>query len=282
MLRHLSFPQFGYCVLLAALAATPGAAQEGVPLKQQHPWARFPIGSWKSVRVVSETLDGNGLVANIIRTETRTTLVAADAQGYSLRIESTVDVAGKRFVSQPQIVKHGYYGETAGQSVTVKKLGDEELVIGGRAVPSEVREATYDAEGIKRTSKIYISTRVPPYQLRRETTTAGVPVEQAVRTTVETIAIGLPHRVLSEVQAAAYVKTTRTSPQGNKVTLEVHCENVPGGVVSHSASETDTSGNTIRRSTLELIDYAIGGHPVTADPVTRRRVHNRRAMRRLN
>jgi hypothetical protein len=218
----------------------------------------------------------------VIRTETKTTLVAADARGYSLRVESTVDVAGKRFTSQPQLVKHGYYGETAGQNVTVKKLDDEDLEIGGRTVPSEVRQATYEAEGVTRTSKIFISTRIPPYQLRRETTTAGVPDAQAVKTTVETVAIGMPHRVLSEVQAAAYVKTTRTSPQGSKVTLEVHCQNVPGGVVSHSASETDTAGSTIRRSTLELIDYGIGGHPTTADPVTRRRAHTRRAMRRMN
>jgi len=276
MLRNL-------LVLLLALAATlPAgdcAGQEPALLQQQHPWARFPAGSWKSVRVVSETLDERGIVANVIRTETRTTLVAADAQGYSLRIESTVEVAGKRFASQPQIVKHGYYGETAGQSVTVTKLADEELVIDGRSLPSEVRQATFEADGVTRVSKIY-SSRTSPYQLRRETTTEGLPQEQGVTTTVETVAIGLPQKVLNEVQPAAYMKTTRKGPQGTKVTLEVHCDNVPGGVVSHSSSDTDPSGNTIRRSTLELIDYAIGGHPATADPATRRRARQR--PRRMN
>ena len=133
------------------------------------------------MRVVSETLDENGNVANVIRTETKTTLVAADAQGYSLRIESTVEVAGKRFASQPQVVKHGYYGETAGQTVTVKKLDDEDVVIAGRTVPSEVRLATIEADGVKRISKIYYASQVSPYQLQRETTTEGVPEEQAVR-----------------------------------------------------------------------------------------------------
>ena len=231
--------------------------------------------------MVSETLDANGQVANVIRTETRTTLVAVDDQGYSLRIESTVEVAGKRFASQPQVVRHGYYGESAGKPVAVKRLADEEVVIAGRAVPSEVRQATFEADGVTRTSKIYISSRISPYQLRRETTTEGVPDEQVVRTTVETVAIGLPQKVLSEIHPAAYVKTTRLSPQGTKVTLEAHCDNVPGGVVSHSSSDTDASGNTVRRSTLELIDFAIGGHPVTADPVTRRRFHRQRP-RRMN
>lgn len=268
--------------LLFALTAGPAAAQDAAALRSQHPWARFPVNSWKSVRVVSETLDANGLVANVILTETKTTLVAVDDSGYSLRIESMVDVAGKRFASQPQIVKHGYYGETAGQPVTVKKLGDEEVVIDGRAVPSEVRQATFEADGGWRTSKIYVSSRVSPYQLRRETTTEGVPEEQAVRTTVETVAIGLPQKVLNDIHPAAYVKTTRKSPQGTKVTLEVHCDHVPGGVVSHSSSETDAGGKAIRRSTLELIDFAIGGHPATADPVTRRRAMNRQRPRRMN
>ena len=266
----------------AVLAAGVCVGQEPALPKEQHPWGRFPAGSWKSVRVVSETLDEKGNVANVIRTETRTTLVAADAQGYALRIESTVEVAGKRFASQPQVVKHGYYGETAGQPVTVKKLGDEEVVIDGRSVPSEVRQATIEADGVKRVSKIYYSSRISPYLLRRETTTEGLPDEQANKTTVETVALDLPHKVLSQVQSAAYIKTTRISPQGTKVTLEVHCDNVPGGVVSHSSGDTDASGRTIRRSTLELIDYAIGGHPVTADPVTKRRMFSRQRPRRMN
>jgi hypothetical protein len=247
---------------------------------EQHPWARFPVGSWKSVRVVSETLDENGTVAGVIRTETRTTLLSVDREGYSLRIESTVEVAGKRFASQPQIVKHGYYGETVGQPVTVKKLGEAEVTIDGRTVSSELRQARYDADGEKRVSMIYYSSRISPYQLRRETTTEGLPEDQGSKTTVETVALNMPEKVLGEIRTGAVVKTTRKSPQGTKVTLEVQCDHVPGGVVSHSASETDASGRTIRRSTLELIDYAIGGHPVDADPVTKRR--HRPFQRRMN
>jgi hypothetical protein len=268
--------------LLLGLAPALVAAQDPVSLKEQHPWARFPIGSWKSVRVVSETLDAKGNVANIIRTETKTTLIAVDNESYSLRVESTVEVAGKRFASQPQIVKHGYYGETAGEPVAVKRLADEEVLIGGRGVPSEVRQATFDADGVKRSSKIYYSSTVSPYQLRRETTTDGLPEDQAITTLVETVATGMPLKVLNDNQPVSYIKTTRKSPQGTKVTLEAHCDNVPGGVVTHTSSESDAGGQTARRSTLELIDYAIGSHPVTADPVTRRRPFSRPRPRRMN
>jgi hypothetical protein len=257
-------------------------AQEGELLKDQHPWGRFPIGSWKSVRVVSETLDDKGQVANITRTETRTTLIAADDRGYSLRVQSTVEVAGKQFASQPQIVKHGYYGENFGQGVTVKRLGDAEVEIDGRRIASELREASFEVEGVKRTSKIYFSSTVSPYQLRRETASDDVPDSEQTTTLVETVALGMPHKVLSDVRPAALLKTTRKSPQGVKVTLEYHNDNVPGGVIQHSATETDGGGRMTRRSTLELIDYGIGGHPPTADPVTRRRMFHRQRPRRMN
>ena len=269
-------------VWAAALAALGAAsAQEQNPLATQHPWARFPAGSWKSVRVTTETLDDKGTVASVLLTETRTTLLSVERDGYSLRIESFVEIAGKRFASLPQIVKHGFYGETAGQPVTVKKLGDADVIIDGRNVKSELRQASYDADGERRVSTIHYSSTVPPYQLKRETTTEGVPADKSTTTTVDTIALGLPQRVLGGIEEGAVVKTTRVSPQGKKVTLEVHCQNVPGGVVSHSATETDAANRTTRRSTLELIDYAIGGHPVDTDPVERRR-HHRVRPRRLN
>ena len=279
MIFSRSISAIAWAAVLTALGVA--AAQEPNPLAVQHPWARFPAGSWKSVRVTSETLDDKGTVAAVLLTETKTTLLSVDRDGYSLRIESFVEIAGKRFASLPQIVKHGFYGETAGQPVTVKKLGDVEVTIDGQSVKSELRQASYEADGQRRVSTIHYSSTVPPYQLKRETTTEGLPEDQANLTTVDTIALNLPQRVLGGIQAGAVVKTTRSSPQGTKVTLEVHCENVPGGVVSHSASETDASGRTTRRSTLELIDYAIGGHPVDTDPVGRRRHHRVRA-RRLN
>jgi hypothetical protein len=258
--------------------AQPAAA--AVPI--EHPWANFPNGSWRSVRVLVETLDEQGNVSSTTRTETKSTLVAADARGYSLQIDSTVEIAGKQFKAQPQLVRNGYFGEAEGQEINFKRLGDEDVTIDGRTVKSEVQQATYVVEGIKRTSTIHYSSLVPPYQLKRVTVTDGLPVEQRSTTTVETIAIDMPHQVLDRIRSTAVVKTTRRSPQGTKVTLEVHDDDVPGAVISHSASEFDATGKVVLRSTLELIDYAVGGHPDGADPATRRRRHARTRPRRTD
>jgi hypothetical protein len=275
--------------LLAALigsliGAAVGNAQTPAFPPDHHPWGRFPIGSWKLTRVVAEVLDTQGRVANVTATDTKTTLVASDASSYTLRVDVTVEVAGRRFSSVPQIVKHGYYGETPGQPVSVKDLGDSQLALDGRMVACELRQATIESEGIKRVSTIHYSSSLPPYQLRRETT-AEVAVEekekQKATTLVEIIALDLPQRVVGEIKKASYVKTTHKQPQGSKVTLEVQCDDVPGGVVSHWASETDSNGKTLRRSTLELLDYEVQEPKKGEISYGRRRFH-RRAARRMD
>src|SRR5687767_14038503 len=91
----------GLCAIAAVLViAAPGLCQqapvaEGKPSAaiaadiavpaDQHAWGRFPLGSWKSVRVTSEVLDEAGRITNVTITDTKTTLVVADAASYTLR-----------------------------------------------------------------------------------------------------------------------------------------------------------------------------------------------------
>ena len=245
-------------IAIAIAFAHACAAQDLSYPPEHHPWGRFPAASWKRVRVVSETLDLKGSVANVTVTEVKTTLIAADQSSYTLQSESVIEVAGKRLATQPETVKHGYYGEAAGQTVTVKKLGEGQMTISGRAIPYELRQAVFSgADGSKRISTIFYSGQTTPYHLRRETAIEGAD-EQRSGSTVEVVALALPQKVMNELRNADFLKTTQKLPQGTKTTLEVLCEDVPGGVVAHSASEFDLAGNVVRRSALELIDYHIG------------------------
>jgi hypothetical protein len=240
---------------------------------EHHPWGHFPAGSWKSVRATSETLDAKGQVANITLTDTKTTLVAVDESSYTLRSEITVDVSGRRIATTPQLVKYGYYGETPGQGLSVKKLGDTTLTIDGQAIPCELRQVVVESNGGKLLSTLHYSTDVEPFVLRRETSLEGASEEKRNSSLVEVVALDLPQRVRGELKQSSYVKTTQKLPQGTKVTLEVHCDDVPGAVVAHWASETDTSGKLVRRSTLELTGYALAV-PVSGQPlVFPRRMH---------
>ena len=57
------------------------------------------------------------------------------------------------------------------------------------------------------------------------------------------------------MRSAVYVKTLQKTPKGTIYTLAVVCPDIPGGIVSNSSKELDSSGRLIRRSTLELVDY---------------------------
>jgi hypothetical protein len=98
--RRLGTSLAAWCLVLAAaqLAAAQlaaGHAQEH-PFAQ-HPWAKFGVGSWKQVRARNESLNDAGRVVSTSITDTRTTLIGVTDSEYTIRIDVSVEVAGKRF-----------------------------------------------------------------------------------------------------------------------------------------------------------------------------------------
>ncbi len=270
----------GILLLAGSLLLADSTSAQCVVPREHHPWGRFGLGSWKQVRVLTETLDSSGNVVNTTTTETKTTLIDVDDQSYTLELEVTVEVAGKRFSAQPQIVRQGFNGQSDGYAVTYKSIGPGIVTIDGQRIPSEVRQITINGGDSKRVSTVYYSDQVDPYVLKRDTTStdAAGQVTQ-FQTQVDVMAVNMPYKVLTEIKTASHVKTIHKREKGSTITLEVHCADVPGGVVSHSSKELDETGHLIRRSTLELIDYA--GFDDAEDPeVGRRRLFNRLRSRK--
>jgi hypothetical protein len=278
-----------WVVLLIAVAFNSSAVSDEVALSpDHHPWGHFPANSWKLVRTTAEAFDDKGHVVSVTITDTKTTLVAADDSTYTLRTDATVDVASRRIIAAPQTARYGYYGETPGRLLTAKQTGEATLTIDGRAIPCQVRQIVFSGDSGKFVSTLHYSDQFSPFVLRRETSMDGVPEEKRNSTIVEVIALDLPQRVRGELKTASYVKTSQRLPHGSKVTLEVHCDEIPGGVVAHWASETDAGGHVIRRSTLELLDYSVPApagsvQPGTAAPgVFRRPIRPGKAARRMD
>jgi hypothetical protein len=274
-----------FLLVLSGLAGGErAAAQELAFPADHHPWAGFPVGSWKLVRTVTENLDEQGNVSNVTATDTKTTLVGADDATYSIRTETTIETAGRRLATPPQTTRHGLYGEAPGQMIEVERAGEAQLTIDGRSIACELRRVSTENEGVKRTSTLHYSNQVAPYVLRRETTLAGEGSEVQRTTLVEVVALDLPQRVQGELEQAMHVKTTQSEPTARRVTLEVQVEDVPGWVVAHWASERDEAGRLVRRSTLELREF---GFPVEVEadkqpgaPPRARRLQ-RKAARRM-
>lgn len=268
--------------LLLACCCAPVSAKQldcCVP-PEQHPWAQFKIGSWKRVRTQTESLAEDGRVTGVTTTETTTKLVDVDDKGYTLRIDVVLEVGGKRFSGEPQVVRRGFSGEADGQTVSVKSVGEASVNINGAKIPCEVRQITFDDMGTKRITTVHYSKRISPHVLRRETTslgTDGKPLE--LQSQVDVVAVDMPYRVLDQIRSTSHTRIMHQRGKASTMTLEVHCSDIPGGVVSHTSKETDDTGRLIQRSTLELQAFGLGTGDDADAQLVRKSFHRTRNRR---
>jgi hypothetical protein len=112
---------FGRC-LLASLALGHALAygQHSGITRTLHPWGNCQPGAWKLVRVTTETLDAQQRVVHSCVTDTKTTLASIADDGITLEVQQVVELAGKRFESEPQFLKQAYHGEPASRDLKIR------------------------------------------------------------------------------------------------------------------------------------------------------------------
>jgi hypothetical protein len=251
-----------FCLAVTVRAETATPIEAELSPRDLHVWGRFDPGTWKRVRIVTDNLSDRGDVADTTTTDTKTTLMRADAKRIALRIEATVDVAGKHFECPPQTVEYGYYGESPDEHAELKMLGSEPLTVDGRQVFCRIQQVVASIGREKQITQMFLSDAVEPYVLKRQTAflrrdADGEPAADEPQTTTEVIALDVPYRVLHDVKSTAYERTIQRSPRGTNVTLDVTSVDVPGGIVARTSKELDLQGRTLRRSSMELVDYQI-------------------------
>ncbi|MCS7305356.1 MAG: hypothetical protein NZ602_09660 [Thermoguttaceae bacterium] len=235
----------------------PALGAEAPPWAPYHPWGSFSPGVWKTVRVVTESLDEHGRPTSISTTETTTTLTARDAQGITLLVEAVVELVDKRLTVLPRSVRQDYFGLSAGHPLQVKFVGKTQLELEGQRLPVQVHQAEETTPNGRTVTKIYFSDRVPPYVLRRETRCMDTAGNLLAETISSVVAVGLPWKVLSEIHQTALLHTFHKDSKGTVETWAIISAEVPGGVVSQASKEYDQSGRLVRRSNLELVDYGL-------------------------
>jgi hypothetical protein len=234
----------------------PAAAQETSLPPQLHPWGQFEPGSWKLVRVVTESFNEKGAVTGTNISDSRTTLLDSDDDGLTLEMRVCVEMAGKRFDSEPQTIKQNYYGELQSTALKIKEPAAGQVTIEDRKIPCQIREIESSNTNGKTVTTIYYSTAVPPYVLKRESVTTDLEGKNILsETNVSVQALEMPCKISGVMRSAAYVKIVQKTTKGTICTLAFISPDIPGGVVSHSSKELDSTGRLVRRSTLELVDF---------------------------
>jgi len=248
-----------YILALAiVLGTTPlwGVGQESGITAKLHPWGQFDPGTWKLVRVVTETLNEQGQVVSTSTTDTKTTLMDIDNEGVTLKIEACMEVAGKRFQSEPQTVKQGFHGELIVPNIKLKKPVDGQVVIENKKVSCKVQQLEVVGPTEKSDTRIYYSTTVSPYVLKRKSVVSDPEGKNVLsETSFEVLALNMPIRMDEATQSGTYVKASHKGAKGTVTTMAVLLPEVPGGVVSQSLKEVGKTGRVVRRSTLELVEF---------------------------
>jgi hypothetical protein len=244
--------------LLASASPAVSLGQSIAPARQRHPWARFEPGAWKLVRVVTETFDERGALANTSTTETKTTLKKVEDDGVTLLVETVVEIGGKRLDAEPQTIKQGLHGEPAGQGAKIKDAGAAKVTIEGREYPCRIEEVESTASNIKTLTKTYYSAAVAPYALRRESIATDVQTGATIGETEWHVAgLAMACRILRDIRRAAQVRSVYRHAKGTTTTSSITSIDVPGGIVCHTARELDGNSRLVRRSSLELVAYGV-------------------------
>ena len=247
-------PNSSICRTLIVACALVGLAG-GAGSDDWRYWSKFGAGSWKLVRSTTETLDRDGRVTSRSVTDSQTTLVERTDRRVTLRVVTTVNVAGKRFETEPILVLARRYGESDGEQASVEKLPNDRVEVQGVAYDCQRRRAQIVGQDTKRVVEWASNPRFTLAPLRRVETLRGPKDETISTTTAEVVAVNTPHKLLNETVPVTYVKTLHTNHKMTSTTLAACCAEVPGQIVSATTKELDAEGRVVRRNTVEVVGY---------------------------
>jgi hypothetical protein len=246
---------------LFGVAHRAPAGPHDAMLYDSHPWARFGKGAWRHVRIVTQSFDEQGQPTDSSLTDNKTTVLEVTPERVTLQVEVTVEVAGQRFPSQPQIIKQGYAGETLGDTTSFKPLEAETLTIDGQ----EIRCASEQIEiagGVTREINVitFAADRRPAILRRKSTLSDATGSKVMQEVTSEVKAIDMAHRVLDarEPKDAYLVRVDQKNDRGTTITWSWHVPEVPGEIVDQCSKKLDAMGRLVRRTTLEVVAYGVG------------------------
>jgi hypothetical protein len=221
-----------------------------------HPWGKFEPGAWKRIHVVTEIFGEQDVVATTNLSDSKITLFDIDEDSLTLETQVCVEIAGKKFDSDPQLVKQGFHGETLSPNLKLVDSAAGQLEVEDRKIPCQVLKLESSNGTSKTSTTIYFSATVAPNILKRESKTTDAEGKNVLsETTATLVSLDMPYQIQGQIRMVSHLKTVQKSPKGMVVTLAVLSPEIPGGIITLSSKEHDANGRLVRRSTQELIDF---------------------------
>jgi hypothetical protein len=250
----------------------PATRDEAIALPtDQHPWARFAPGAWRTVRTISETFDPSGkLLGRTVTTRTQT-LTEVTTETYTLQESSEVTVGGAQLPGPNQMVTLSLLlDQPLTQPADVQELPIAKVRIAGSDIPCRRWEVNWLAAQQPHRDIIWYAAGKSPFILRRErsTTNASQPTTEVWRAR----RLELPLAIGDQLGAGWQQEIDITSPAGTTQRNGLCSFEAPGGLVAESSIERDPAGNRLRWTVTRLIDFGLSADdsmrakaPPTAD-----------------
>ena len=222
-------------------------------------WAKFPVGSWSRLRVVTQTNENGKKLESV--TETRATLVSVDFEKkrYALRYDSTIKMGGVDHQKNAEMVEYNFWDLVAVANEREEERPAVNLVIGDRVAPCRVKQLTREFDHMRETVVVWRSPAVAQGAIQRET----------IRTRLDAGKDGkeLLSRELFVVQRATaatpLTPATREarfskSAAGRETTgASVYSSAIPGGLTREVAVEVESENGEPLKSETTLLDYYV-------------------------
>lgn len=225
---------------------------------EQHPWARFQPGAWREVQIVTESFDETGAVVSRNVTIQKDILQAVvEGKKYVLKVQATVDLAGKRIVGDWKDRALHLATDGAGPIAESHRIEDRSLTLAGRDVECQVFEIRYRDGTRNLIDIVHYDPQRFPFVLWRETSVDSGKKETAAETEqlTDVTARELPYQVGEQLLACSWLRTFRHRAKGDKLQMVISNSTVPGGEVAVWSTDFDAQGQRVRWSVTTLLAF---------------------------
>lgn len=235
--------------------STDAIAFSGPLLREQHPWARHSPGAWRRQRIVQESFDDRGVLVGRSETVQTERLIRVDTDSYTLRVETVVDVGGRRVPGPPQELTLGFLSETPGVAPALLENEPATINLGGRAIPCELWMWVTETDRGEVRETIDYAAGVAPHVLKRERQEL-VDGDLVSEETVRVVRTGAPIELGGRLEASHQAAAERVDA-GGAVTERhsVYADRIPGGLFSEGVTERDAAGRLVRWTHASLIAF---------------------------
>lgn len=227
-------------------------------LREQHAWARYDPGAWRRLQVLSEAFDAEGTFVGRSLTEHTERLIDVDEESYTLSVESTVELAGRRTTSEPKEQRYSLLTDRPfpESAPTLAEGEPVSISLGGVLITCRVWRlgVAGEADDDANFELLYVADDGVPRLLRRERSLA-LAGQSATRHDERVTQAGAPAEYGGALVKTWHSTGEMTQPSGARSErFAVHASEPPGGLLQESVVEHDAEGNRSRWATTRLIE----------------------------